>query len=128
MTGGKGMPTMEGRPATKGPQSGARDTKGPASVDESHPGMVGGKGMPSMEGGRASKRNSKSGQDVKTVELKNDATLYIYKDGKMAMEDSSGRAMSMKNGTRMETKKGDVIMMRGNELWRRYDPTRSVSD
>lgn len=60
----------------------------------------------------------------RTVELKDGSNLYIYKDGKMAMEGQSGRPMSMKDGMRMETKKSEVIIMRGNELWRLFDPTR----
>lgn len=62
----------------------------------------------------------------RTIELKDGSTLYIYKDGKMAMEDRQGRAMSMKDGMRMETKKGEPLIMRGNEIWRRYDPTRNL--
>lgn len=50
--------------------------------------------------------------------LKDGSTLYVYKDGKMAMEDKYGKSVSMKEGAPMETKDGKKIMMKGNELWR----------
>ena len=50
--------------------------------------------------------------------LKDGNTLYVYKDGKMAMENKYGKSVSMKEGTPMETKDGKKIMMKGNELWR----------
>lgn len=59
-------------------------------------------------------------EDVdKQYELKDGSTVFIYKDGKMAMEDKFGRPTSMKEGHKMETKDGQIIMMKGNELWRR---------
>ncbi|KDP87246.1 copper resistance protein CopK [Cupriavidus sp. SK-3] len=51
-------------------------------------------------------------------ELKDGSTLYIFKDGKMGMEDKLGRPASMKEGLIMETKDGQKIMMQGNEVWR----------
>ncbi|MDT3670590.1 MAG: periplasmic Cu(I)/Cu(II)-binding protein CopK [Aromatoleum sp.] len=54
----------------------------------------------------------------KSYELKDGSTLYIFKDGKMGMEDKGGRAQSMKDGQVMETKDGEKIMMKGNEIWR----------
>lgn len=60
--------------------------------------------------------------DIKNVEksyqLKDGSTVYIFKDGKMGMEDKYGRAASMKEGQVMETKDGNKIMMKGNEIWR----------
>ena len=53
-----------------------------------------------------------------TIPLKNGSTLYIFKGGKMAMEDKLGKAVSMKAGEVMETKDGMIIMMHGNELMR----------
>ncbi|MBL8437146.1 MAG: periplasmic Cu(I)/Cu(II)-binding protein CopK, partial [Zoogloeaceae bacterium] len=50
----------------------------------------------------------------KTIELKDGSTLYIFKDGKMAMEDKFGRATRMKQGHVMETKDGQKIMMHGD--------------
>jgi redox-sensitive bicupin YhaK (pirin superfamily) len=54
----------------------------------------------------------------KAIPLKNGATVYILKDGKMAMEDKSGRAVRMKPGQVMETKDGQKIMMHGDEVMR----------
>lgn len=54
----------------------------------------------------------------KSYELKDGSTVYIFKDGKMAMEDKTGSARTMKEGEVMETKDGEKIMMRGNEVWR----------
>lgn len=59
---------------------------------------------------------------ARIVELKDGSTLHIYPDGKMAMHDKRNQAMTMKPGTKMVTKKGDVIMMRGNEVWRLIEP------
>lgn len=53
------------------------------------------------------------------VPLKDGSTLVIFKDGKMSMRDSRGRTMSMKDGVPMQTKDGMVLIMKGNELWRR---------
>jgi hypothetical protein len=54
----------------------------------------------------------------KSIELKDGSTVYIFKDGKMGMEDKQGRSTSMKSGHVMETKDGKKIIMTGNELWR----------
>jgi hypothetical protein len=54
----------------------------------------------------------------KAIQLKDGSTLYILKDGKMAMEDKSGRAVRMKKDTVMETKDGQKIMMHGDEVMR----------
>lgn len=54
----------------------------------------------------------------KTIELKDGSTVYIFKDGKMAMEDKFGRATRMKQGHVMETKDGQKIMMHGDEVMR----------
>ena len=51
-------------------------------------------------------------------EIKDGSTVYIFKDGKMGMEDKLGRPASMKEGVIMETKDGQKIMMKGNEVWR----------
>ena len=53
-----------------------------------------------------------------SVPLKDGTTLHILKDGKMAMEDKNGNAVSMKKGVVMETMDGTKIMMHGNELMR----------
>ena len=60
--------------------------------------------------------------NARIVEMKDGSTLHIYPDGKMAMHDKRNQAMTMKPGTKMVTKKGEVIMMRGNEVWRLIEP------
>lgn len=57
-------------------------------------------------------------QVEKSIELKDGSTVYIFKDGKMAMEDKTGRAVRMKKDTVMETKDGQKIMMHGDEVMR----------
>ena len=52
------------------------------------------------------------------IELKDGSTVYIFKDGKMGMEDKMGRAVRMKHGEVMETKDGQKIMMHGDEVMR----------
>lgn len=54
----------------------------------------------------------------KSIELKDGSTVYIFKDGKMGMENKFGRVESMKAGHVMETKDGKKIVMIGNEVWR----------
>jgi hypothetical protein len=51
-------------------------------------------------------------------ELKDGNTVYVFKDGKMSMEDRLGRTQGMKAGHVMETKDGRKIIMVGNELAR----------
>lgn len=50
--------------------------------------------------------------------LKDGSTLYIFNDGKMAMEDRYGRAARMKPDTVMETRDGQKIIMHGDEVMR----------
>lgn len=57
-------------------------------------------------------------QVEKSIELKDGSTVYIFKDGKMAMEDKMGRAVRMKKDTVMETKDGQKIIMHGDEVMR----------
>ncbi|MFA6312285.1 MAG: periplasmic Cu(I)/Cu(II)-binding protein CopK [Sterolibacterium sp.] len=55
----------------------------------------------------------------KTIELKDGSTLYIFKDGKMGMENKfGGWSLSMEPGQVMEAKDGTKIIMNGNEIWR----------
>lgn len=53
-----------------------------------------------------------------SIDLKDGSTVYIFKDGKMGMEDKFGRATYMESGHVMETKDGKKIIMNGNEIWR----------
>lgn len=57
-------------------------------------------------------------QVKQSIELKDGSTVYIFKDGKMGMEDKFGRATVMESGHVMETKDGKKIIMNGNEIWR----------
>ena len=52
------------------------------------------------------------------VELKDGSTVYMFNDGKMAMESKYGRAVRMDSGTVMETKDGQKITMVGDEVAR----------
>lgn len=54
----------------------------------------------------------------KSIELKDGSTVYLFKDGKMGMENKFGRVESMKPGHVMETKDGQRIIMIGNEVFR----------
>ena len=58
------------------------------------------------------------GKVEKSIPLKDGSTLYIFKDGKMGMEDKLGKVMAMKQGKLMETADGKKIVMTGNEVWR----------
>jgi hypothetical protein len=51
-------------------------------------------------------------------ELKDGNTVYVFKDGKMSMEDRLDRTLGMKAGHVMETKDGQKIIMIGNEIAR----------
>lgn len=53
-----------------------------------------------------------------SIPLKGGATMHLFGDGKMAMEDRYGHATSMANGEVMETSDGRQIIMRGNEVAR----------
>lgn len=57
-------------------------------------------------------------QVEKSIELKDGSTVYIFKDGKMGMEDKTGRAVRMKKDTVMEAKDGQKIIMHGDEVMR----------
>lgn len=54
----------------------------------------------------------------KSIELKNGSTVYIFKGGKMGMEDKLGRATRMKPGEVMEAKDGQKLIMVGDEVMR----------
>lgn len=69
-----------------------------------------------------------SQDDAREIALKDGTTLIIFKDGKMSMRDARGRVHSMKDGMRMETKDGQVIMMKGNEVWRKTSSERLRED
>lgn len=53
-----------------------------------------------------------------TISLKDGSTLYVFKDGKMSMEDKYGRPTRMKAGQVMEAKDGQRLTMVGDEVAR----------
>lgn len=69
-----------------------------------------------------------SAEGEKEIALKDGTSVIVFKDGKMAMRDSKGRVVSMKENHPMETKDGKIIMMRGNELWRKTQSERERED
>ena len=57
--------------------------------------------------------------DVKQVlNLKDGSSVYIFNDGKMAMETRYGRAQRMNPGMVMETADGQKVTMNGDEVAR----------
>lgn len=58
------------------------------------------------------------GEIAKSVAMKDGTTLHVFKDGKMAMEDSFGRPSRMDPGVQMTTADGTVIAMVGDEVAR----------
>lgn len=55
---------------------------------------------------------------ARQIPLKDGTTVYVFKDGKMAMEDKLGHTLGMKHGVVMETADGQRIVMVGNEIAR----------
>mgnify|MGYP003576697262 CR=1 FL=1 len=58
------------------------------------------------------------GEVKQSIPLKDGATVHLFADGKMAMEDKYGRAVFMADGHMMETSQGEKFIMRGNEVAR----------
>lgn len=54
----------------------------------------------------------------KCVALKDGSTAHVFKDGKMAMQNSVGRPVRMDPGTAMQTKDGQKIAMQGDRVAR----------
>ena len=54
----------------------------------------------------------------KSVELKDGSTIYLFKDGKMAMENKLGKVVRMEPGHVMETKDDQRVIMVGDEVAR----------
>ena len=54
----------------------------------------------------------------KLIQLTDGSTVYIFADGKMAMESRFGGAAHMEPGHVMQTKDGKQIVMNGNEVAR----------
>ena len=53
--------------------------------------------------------------------LKDGGTLYVFKDGKMALEDAYGRATFLKKGQVLETADGQKITATSNEVARLHN-------
>jgi hypothetical protein len=53
---------------------------------------------------------------AETVDMKDGSTLYVFRDGSMALENKYGRAVSKSEGEVMETKEGTRITMAGNKF------------
>lgn len=60
----------------------------------------------------------------KSIELKDGSSIYLFKDGKMAMESKLGKVVRMKPGQVMETKDGQRVLMVGDEVVRLESLTR----
>ena len=50
------------------------------------------------------------------IEMRDGSNLYVFKDGKMAMEDKYGRAVRMKKGDILEAKDGQRITIDSDEV------------
>ena len=59
-----------------------------------------------------------TGQEEKSIQLKDGSTVHIFADGNMAMEDKFGRASYMAPGQPMQALDGKTIVMNGNEVAR----------
>lgn len=55
---------------------------------------------------------------VKSIDLTDGATVHVFRDGKMAMENEMGQITSMREGHQMNARNGEKIIMRGNETER----------
>jgi hypothetical protein len=62
--------------------------------------------------------NALGAEVTQIVELKNGSSVYIFQDGKMAMESKTGRVTRMNPGETMEAKDGRKIVMHGDEVAR----------
>jgi len=70
---------------------------------------------------RAEVAKAKSGASEnveKVFKLMDGSSVYVFKDGKMAMEDKVGRIHKMTAGQVMKTADGQSIIMVGNEVAR----------
>ena len=54
----------------------------------------------------------------KSYPLSDGSTVYVFKDGKMAMESQRGVITRMKAGHVMQTKDGQKLVMIGDEVFR----------
>lgn len=61
---------------------------------------------------------SHGGIAVQSIPLEDGSTVYVFKDGKMGMEDKNGRSKRMKAGHVMKAKDGTRLVMIGDEVMR----------
>lgn len=59
-----------------------------------------------------------SSQVKQATVLKDGSIVYVFKDGKMGMENTFGNVVRMKQGHAMETRDGQRIIMIGDEVAR----------
>lgn len=62
--------------------------------------------------------NSARSEAKQVIDLKDGSTVYVFDNGKMAMESKFGRATRMEPGMTMETSDGKKITMVGDEVAR----------
>lgn len=55
---------------------------------------------------------------TRTIELQDGSVVYVFKSGKMAVENKMGNAISTKAGTILKAKDGSDVTMVGNEVAR----------
>lgn len=58
------------------------------------------------------------GASARTDVLRDGSTLYVFADGKMALEDKFGRAVRVNPGAMLETKDGRKVTFVGDEVAR----------
>lgn len=55
---------------------------------------------------------------TRTIELQDGSIVYVFKSGKMAVENAKGTAVSTKAGTILKAKDGSDVTMVGNDVAR----------
>lgn len=58
-------------------------------------------------------------ESERRIKLKDGSTVVIFEDGKMAMRDGKDLPSSMPENQAMESEDGSLIVMKGNEVFRR---------
>ena len=59
-----------------------------------------------------------AGKVEKSIELKDGSIVYVFKDGKMGMENKKGQVVRMKPGQVMDGKDGQRYIMIGDDVAR----------
>lgn len=55
------------------------------------------------------------------IDLQDGSTVYVFTNGKMAVENKYGEAVSTRPGTTLQAKDGSTIVTKGNEVTRLND-------